>query len=70
MTNIVKVKDHENLRRDTFSNAVINVNREEYVAYINKRQRSERLDCVEQKVSDLQDDIQDHKQLLQQLVSK
>ena len=70
MTNVLKVKDHENLRRDTFSNAVINVDKQEYVAYMKRKQKSERLDYVEQKVSDLQNDIHDIKQMLQQLVSK
>jgi hypothetical protein len=70
MTDMLKVKDHENLRRDSFNNAVINIDKQEYVASIKRRQRSERVEYLEQKVSDLQNDIQDIKQMLQQLVSK
>ena len=65
-----KVKDHENLRRDKFSKAVINVDEHEYAAYLKKRQRSEQIDYLEQKVDNLQGDIKDIKQILQQLVSK
>lgn len=70
MTNILKVKDHENLRRDTFSNAIINVDKTEYLAYISKQQKAKRLENVENKVFDLQKDLSEIKQLLQQLVSK
>lgn len=70
MTDVLKVKDHENLRRDKFSNAVINVDKQEYAAYMKRRQKSERVEYLEQKVSNLQNDIQDIKQMLQQLVSK
>jgi hypothetical protein len=70
MTDVLKVKDHENLRRDKFSNAVINVDKQEYAIYMKRRQKSERIEYLEQKVSNLQNDIQDIKQMLQQLVSK
>lgn len=70
MTNILKVKDHENLRRDTFSNAIINVDKQEYIAYLKKQQKAERLEYVENKVYDLQNDISEIKLMLQQLISK
>lgn len=66
----VKVKDHENLRRDPHSRAIINIDKQEYVAYLKKRQKAERLEQVESKVYDMQNDIKDIKQMLQQLVSK
>ena len=66
----VKVKDHENLRRDPHSQAIINIDKQEYVAYLKKRQKAERLEQVESKVYDMQNDIKDIKQMLQQLVSK
>ena len=66
----VKVKDHENLRRDPHSQAIINIDKQEYVAYLKKRQKAERLEQVESKVFDMQNDIKDIKQMLQQLVSK
>jgi len=66
----VKVKDHDNLRRDSRSRAIINVDKQEYVAYLKKQQKAERLEHVESKVYDMQNDIKDIKQMLQQLVSK
>lgn len=70
MTNTLKVKDHENLRRDPFSNAIINVDKQEYIAYLRKQQKAERLEHVENKVYDLQNDISEIKLMLQQLISK
>lgn len=70
MTELQKVKDHDNLRRDPHSKAIVNVNKQEYVAYLRKQQKAQRLEHVEGKVYDLQSDIKDIKQMLQQLVSK
>ena len=70
MSDAVKVKDHNNLRRDPHSQAIINVDKQEYVAYLKKQQRAQRLEQVECKVYDIQNDIKDIKQMLQQLVSK
>lgn len=66
----VKVRDHDNLRRDPQSQAIINVDKQEYVAYLKKQQRAQRLEHVESRVYDMQNDIKDIKQMLQQLVSK
>ena len=70
MTELHKVEDHENLRRDPHSKAILNVDKQEYVAYLRKQQKAQRLEHVESKVYDLQNDIKDIKQMLQQLVSK
>jgi hypothetical protein len=70
MTDVLKVKDHENLIRDPHSKAIINVDKQQYTAYLRKQQKAERLEHVESKVYDLQSDIKDIKQMLQQLVSK
>ena len=70
MSDAVKVKDHNNLRRDPHSQVIINVDKQEYVAYLKKQQRAQRLEQVESKVYDMQNDIKDIKQMLQQLVSK
>ena len=70
MIDAIKVKDHENLRRDPHSRAIINVDKQEYVAYLKKQQKAQRLEQVESKVYDMQNDIKDIKQMLQQLVSK
>lgn len=70
MIDAIKVKDHENLRRDPHSRAIINVDKQEYVAYLKKQQKAQRLEQVESKVYDMQNDIKDIKQMLEQLVSK
>ena len=70
MSDAVKVKDHNNLRRDPHSQAIINVDKQEFVAYLKKQQRAQRLEQVESKVYDMQNDIKDIKQMLHQLVSK
>lgn len=70
MSELYKVKDHENLRRDPHSQAIINVDKQEYVAYLKKQQKAQRLEQVESKVYDMQNDIKDIKQMLEQLVSK
>lgn len=66
----VKVRDHNSLRRDSHSQAIVNVDKQEYVAYLRKQQKAERLEHVESKVYDMQNDIKDIKQMLQQLVSR
>lgn len=70
MTDKIKVKDHEKLRRDAHSKAIINVDKTGYIAYLRKQEKSQRLEKVEDTVYDLQNDINDIKQMLQQLVSK
>lgn len=69
MKDLIKVKDHENLRRDPQSGAIVNVDKQEYFAYLNKQRRAERLEQVESKVYDMQGDISDIKQMLEKLVS-
>lgn len=66
----IKVKDYDHLRRDPHSQAIINIDKHEYVAYLRKQQKAERLEHVESKVYDMQNDIKDIKQMLEQLVSK
>ena len=70
MTDVIKVKDHKNLVRDSHSRAIINTDKNGYMAYLKKKQKAERLEHVESKVYDMQNDIKDIKQMLQQLVSK
>lgn len=69
MKDLIKVKDHENLRRDPQSGAILNVDKQEYIAYLKKQRRAERLDHVESRVYDMQGDISDIKQMLEKLVS-
>jgi hypothetical protein len=65
----VKVKDHDDLRRDPHSKAIVSVDKEEYRAYLNRKQKNERLVHLENKMFDLQNDISDIKNLLQQIVN-
>ena len=68
MNNLIKVKDHESLRRDPQSGAILNIDKQEYVAYLKKQRRAERLEQVESRVYDMQGDISDIKQMLEKLV--
>lgn len=74
MSKLVKVENHSELRRDDSSQAIINVDKQQYAAYKRKKymakQKAERLNNVESKVDKLQEDMKDIKQLLQQLVAK
>ena len=74
MSELTKVEDHGDLRRDKHSQAIINVDKQQYDAYKRKKQlskqKNERLNNVEDKVDRLQNDMDDIKQLLQQLVAK
>lgn len=74
MSKLVKVENHGELRRDDSSQAIINVDKQQYTAYKRKKymakQKAERLNNVESKVNKLQEDMKDIKQLLQQLVAK
>lgn len=74
MSKLIKVENHGDLRREDTSSAIINVDKQQYNAYKRKKymakQKAERLEQVESKVHDMQNDIKDIKQMLQQLVSK
>jgi hypothetical protein len=66
----IKVKDHSDLYRDKHSKAIVSTDQTAYQAYLMRKKRSQRIDIVEEKVTDLQNDIHEIKQLLQQLVLK
>lgn len=74
MSELIKVKNHSDLRREDSSSAILNVDKQQYNAYKRKKymakQKTERLNNVESKVDELQEDMKDIKQLLQQLVAK
>ena len=74
MSELIKVKNHSDLRREDSSSAILNVDKQQYNAYKRKKymakQKAERLNNVESKVDELQEDMKDIKQLLQQLVAK
>ena len=67
-----KVTGHSNLARDPKSNAIINTNTLEYEKYISRRsvgaQKDERVDEIEQNLSDLKSEINEIKSLLKEIV--
>ena len=68
----VKVEGHNNLVRDTRSNAIINTDKRGYQTYKNlKKAKSSdkiRIDQIESDLSTLKDDIGEIKNLLQNLL--
>jgi hypothetical protein len=72
MKKYIKVKDNKNLFRDEKTNAIVNLNTDEYNNYLNKRksrlERDKRIDCVISDVENLKSDISEIKQLLKNIV--
>ena len=69
----VRVKDHSNLVRDPSTNCIINTSQSDYVQYLahrkQKRSEHERVDTMEQDLSDLKGEINEIKSLLKELVN-
>tara|TARA_R100000742_G_C4269294_1_gene87777 strand:- start:970 stop:1200 length:231 start_codon:yes stop_codon:yes gene_type:complete len=69
----VKVKDHSNLVRDPSTNCIINTSHSEYDQYLARRKQKrgehERVDSMEQDLSDLKGEINEIKSLLKELVN-
>ena len=67
-----KVKGHSDLSRDPNTNAIVNTNTLEYEKYISRRSvvdsKDERVDKIEQNLSDLKSEINEIKSLLKELV--
>ena len=68
-----KVKGHSDLSRDPNTNAIVNTNTLEYEKYISRRSvvdsKDERVDKIEQNLSDLKSEINEIKSLLKELVT-
>ena len=62
-------KEYNNLVRQTGSNAIINIDTDEFNRYKAERERVLRLNQVSMDVEQLQKDMSDIKMLLQQLVN-
>lgn len=71
---LIKVQDHADLRRDTYSNAVIDVNTEAYTNYRkikeSRYQQLERVDSMENRINNMESDIADIKSLLIKLLER
>tara|TARA_Y100001970_G_C13922324_1_gene694079 strand:- start:57 stop:278 length:222 start_codon:yes stop_codon:yes gene_type:complete len=68
-----KVEGYSDLSRDPETNAIINTNTLEYEKYISRRsvgsKKDERVDEIEQNLSDLKSEINEIKSLLKELVT-
>jgi hypothetical protein len=74
MRNLIRVEDHEHLRRDPRTNAIVDVNDSAYENYLqskNRRQQQlQRLDHLENKINNFETDLSEIKHLLQQLLGQ
>ncbi len=68
------VKNHDNLYRNSSTNAIVNTNTSGYLTYVANRNKlqsdKERIDGLENKVESIKDDINDIKNLLLKLTDK
>ncbi len=70
---LVKVKNHENLGRDPFTNGIINTNKSQYDEYIARRdaaeKEKEKSSNMEEDLANLKGEINEIKSLLKELVN-
>ena len=71
--NHVKVKDHSNLVRDPSTNCIINTSQSDYDQYLARRKQKrgehERVEIMEQDLSDLKSEIGEIKSLLKEILN-
>lgn len=71
---LIKVQDNPNLRRDVYSNAVIDVDADSYAKYLELKQQKlsqkARIQDLEERINNFESDISDIKSLLQRLLEK
>lgn len=69
---LVKVKNHENLSRDPFTNGIVNTNKSQYDEYIARRESAEKekekSSNMEEDLANLKGEINEIKSLLKELV--
>ena len=69
---LVKVKNHENLGRDPFTNGIVNTNKSQYDEYIARRESAdkakEKSSNMEEDLANLKGEINEIKSLLKELV--
>ena len=69
----IKVKNHDNLIRDSKSNFIINTNKSEYDEYIARRKQKQneknKVENLERDISTLRNEITEIKDLLRSLVN-
>ena len=71
MENYIKVKDREKLARDRESNAIVNLDYDDYAAYVENYNRvlseKQRIQNLESNVANMQNDLNEIKDLLRRL---
>lgn len=73
-TNLMRIVDHEELRRDLSNGAVVDVDSAGYQRYLQakntRRQQQERVEVMETRINNMESDIADIKNLLIRLLEK
>lgn len=67
---LLKVKEHENLVRDTKSNAILNTDNRGLQAYKNRKMQFSKIDNMEDKIKHLDDRLINIENLLSSLAEK
>lgn len=67
---LLKVKEHENLVRDTKSNAILNIDNRGLNAYKNRKMQFSKIDNMEDKIKHLDDRLINIENLLSSLAEK
>ena len=67
---LLKVKEHENLVRDTKSNAILNTDNRGLNAYKNRKLQFSKIDNMEDKIKHLDDKLINIENLLSSLAEK
>ena len=67
---LLKVKEHENLVRDTKSNAILNTDNRGLNAYKNRKMQFSKIDNMENKIKHLDDRLINIENLLSSLAEK
>ena len=69
-----KVEGHVNLIRDQSTKAILNTNMNDYNNYIalreSKKTSEEKINCIENEVTEIKNDLNEIKQLLRSLVNE
>lgn len=72
MDNYIKVKDREKLARDRDSNAIVNLDYDDYAVYVENYNRvlseKQKIQKLESEVSIIKDDLNEIKDLLRSLL--
>tara|TARA_B100000287_G_C20674244_1_gene794626 strand:- start:5173 stop:5397 length:225 start_codon:yes stop_codon:yes gene_type:complete len=70
---LIPVKGQQGLYRDSFTNAIVNKNTNEYQSYVTNRQKlnsdQERINAIEDQVNDVKNDLSEIKSLLKEIVN-